>query len=86
MRGVDDDDVAARVVRDAIGNVGQQKLLASRHAQIPNHDGVDLLLVDRAENRLGRIGVDDDFGGATRTGHFVGEEPEAGVGRRRERG
>jgi hypothetical protein len=64
MSGVDDDDDAARVVGHAIGNVREQKLLRPAIPTFPDHDGVDLLFVDHAQNGLRGIGIDNGLGSA----------------------
>ena len=71
---VDDDDGAARRVRDAVRDVAEQELLPPAHARVADDEHVGLLLVDRAHDRAGDVGIDlDDRARAVQLGGISGE-------------
>ena len=71
---VDDDDGAARRVRDPVRDVAEQELLAPAHARVADDEHVGLLLVDCPDDGAGDVGVDvDDRARAVQLGRIAGE-------------
>ena len=56
---VHDDDRAAGVVRDAVGHVAEQELLAAAHADVADDDHVGALLLGGLDDRGRGVVVDD---------------------------
>jgi hypothetical protein len=71
VRGVDDDDDAASVVGNAIGNVREQKLLAPAIPTFPTTIASTFSSSITTQNGLRGIGVCNDLGAAPRAGHFL---------------
>jgi len=72
-RRVHDDHVAARIVRDAVGNVAEQELLAPGHAGVADDQGVDLALLGDLQDGAGGVVVYDYARFAARAGELAGE-------------
>ena len=68
---IDDDDRAARVVRDAVRHVPQQEPGALLHPGVADDQGVDVFFFHRAQDRAGRIVVDQDARFPAGSGEFV---------------
>jgi hypothetical protein len=60
-------------VRDLVGDVAQQELLAAGHPDVPHDQHVDRFLLGRADDGHRRIGVDDHPGPAASAGHLIGQ-------------
>jgi hypothetical protein len=60
-------------VRDAVGNVAEQKLLAAAHAYVADHDHIYPFFLNGVENRLRRVDTDDHPRPPARSGEFLGE-------------
>jgi hypothetical protein len=62
-------------VRDAVGNVAEQELLAAAHAYVADHDHVHSFFLDGIENSLRGIVIHDHPRSSARSDKFLGEPP-----------